>query len=174
MTLGYNVKLGYLHKVRKHYFGLTWNALDFVTRSNNNLGNSSNFYRLSSDILLSWSYSHALKKNRSLELGLDYGILSFMNTAPSFTANLPQNVIDNGEVSFFDSSTRNPYDLSYLTAKTVHNQLLLNTYIRFNFKKKLSLAYSWKLRSFYDHKSYPVTDAFHTLSLQYNFIRHIK
>lgn len=173
-TLGYNVKLGYLRNFKGHFIGGSWTVVDFVSRDNNLLGNNSNFYRLASDIFVSWKYIYTLSDDWNFDFGVDYGLLSFINTAPSFTANFPQNVVDNGEVSFIDASTRDPYNLKDMTAKAFWNQLNINTLIRANFRNRLSLAYAWRLRHYSDNVGYPITDALHSITLQFNFISHTK
>jgi hypothetical protein len=173
-TLGYNVKLGYLRNYKGHYIGGAWTVLDYISRDNNLLGNNSNFYRLASDIFVSWKYKYTLNDNWNIDLGVDYGLLSFINTAPSFTANFPQNVVDNGEVSFSDASSRDPYNLGNMTAKYFGNQLNINSILRANFRNRFSLAYEWRVRSYSDNAGYPVTDATHSIMLQFNFISHTK
>ena len=173
-TLGYTVKLGYLRNYKGHFIGGSWTVLDYISRDNNVLSNNSNFYRLASDIFVSWKYMYILNDNWSFDFGVDYGLLSLINSAPSFTTNFPQNVVDNEEVSFLDASSRDPYNLGDMTAKFFWNHININSLIRVNFRNRLSLAYGWRLRSYSDNAGYPITDAMHTITLQYNFISHKK
>ena len=173
-TIGYNIKLGYLHKYKNNYIGGSWTVLDYVSRDNNILGNNSNFYRLASDLFISWKYIYKLNDDWNFDFGIDYGLLSFINTAPSFTTNFPQNIVNNGGVSFLDASSRDPYKLGNMTAKYLWNQFNINTLIRVNFRNRFSLAYGWKMRSYSDNSGYPITEAMHTLTLQFNFISHTK
>lgn len=173
-NLGYRVKFGYLRKIGEHYIGGSWTALDYMERDNQLLGNNSNFYRLASDIFFSWKYQYKFNPNWSMDVGVDYGIVSFINSAPSFTANFPQNVVDNGEVSFSDASARSPYNLNDMEVKPFWEQLNINTRITFDFRKRLGLTYAWNLRSYADHKGYQITDAMHNILLQFNFISHQK
>jgi len=173
-TSGYTVKLGYLRNYKGHFIGGSWTVVDYASRDNNLLGNNSNFYRLASDIFVSWKYMYTLNNNWNIDLGVDYGLLSFINTAPSFTTNFPQNVVDNGEVSFLDASSRDPYNLGNMTAKYFWNQLNISSILRANFRNRLSLAYEWRVRSYSDNSGYPVSDATHSIILQFNFISHTK
>ena len=173
-TVGYSVKLGYLRNYKGHFIGGSWTVLDYISRDNNLLGNNSNFYRLASDIFASWRYNYNLNDKWSFDFGLDYGLISFINTAPSFTTNYPQNIVDNGAVSFSDASSRNPYNLGNMAAKYFWNHVNINTLIRANFHKRICLAYGWRMRSYADNGGYPITDTMHTLTLQFNFISHMK
>jgi hypothetical protein len=173
-TVGYSVKLGYLRNYKGHFIGGSWTVLDYISRDNNLLGNNSNFYRLASDIFISWKYIYTLNDTWNFDLGVDYGLLSFINTAPSFTTNFPQNVVDNGEVSFLDANSRDPFNLGNMTTKYFWNHLNINSIIRANFQNRFSLAYAWRLRSYSDHGGYPVTDAMHSVTVQYNFINRVK
>jgi len=174
-TLGYNVSFGYLRNIKPgFYLGGTWNVLDYMSRDNSMLGNNANFYILSSDLFISAKYLYAFSDNWSLDIGLDYGLISLINTAPSFTANFPQNVVDNGEVSFLDSDTRNPYNFKNMEAKVFWDQFYFRTYVKVNFKRRLSLIYNWDMRTYADTKGYPVTNAMHSLILRFHFISHTK
>ena len=173
-TLGYSVKLGYLRNYKGHYIGGSWTVLDYISRENSLLGNNSNFYRLASDVFVSWKYMYTVNDNWNFEFGVDYGLLSFINSAPSFTTNFPQNIVDNGKVSYLDASSRDPFNLGNMTSKYFWNQLNINSIIRANFRDRLSLAYAWRLRSYSDHTSYPITDAMHSITLQFNFISRAK
>lgn len=173
-TLGYNVKLGYLRNYKGHFIGGSWTVLEYISRDNDLLKNNSNFYRFASDIFASWRYKYSLNDNWTFDSGLDYGLISFINSAPSFTANFPQNIVDNGAVSFSDASSRDPYNLENMSAKYFWNHVNIHTLIRANFHKRLSLAYRWRMRSYADNAGYPITDAMHTLTLQFNFVSHTK
>jgi hypothetical protein len=106
--------------------------------------------------------------------GLDLGLFTFVNTEPSFGANYQQNIIDNGEVTLIDSDTKSPYKLSNMEFKAFWEQINIRTLIELNYKRRLSLFYSWDLRTYSDNKDYPVTDARHILTLRFNFINHTK
>lgn len=174
-TLGYNAGFGYLRNIKPgFYLGGTWDVLDYMSRDNSMLGNNGNFFILSSDLFISAKYLYAISDNWSLDVGLDYGLISFINTAPSFTANFPQNVVDNGEVSFLDANSRNPYNLSNLEAKAFWNHFYIKTHIEINFKRRLSLVYNWDMRTYADNKGYPITNAIHSLMLRINFVSHTK
>jgi hypothetical protein len=174
-NMGYNFSAGYLrHLPAGFYLGGTWDILDFTDRDNNLLGNNSNFYSLSSDIFISGKYLLMLTDDWKFDFGLDLGIISFINTAPSFTTNFPQNVVDEGDVSFQDSGSRDPYNFQAMAVKPFWDQILLKTHIELLFKRRLSLGYDWKMRSYADNKGYPVTTAMHSLMLRFHFVSHEK
>lgn len=174
-TMGLNIKIGYLHHVTSGvYLGGTWDVLDRYSRDNSFLENGSNFYKVSSDVFVSGKYLNSFTEDLSFEGGLDYGIISFINSAPSFTANFPQNVVDKGEVSFMDSNSRSPSNLGNMVAKSFWKHFQIRTHVELKYRKRWSLAYQWEMRSYADHKGYPITSAFHNLMLRFNFISQPK
>ncbi|PIB35104.1 hypothetical protein BFP72_06685 [Reichenbachiella sp. 5M10] len=175
LTVGYNVRLGYLRKIYPNlYLGGTWDVVDYTSRDNELLGNNSNFYRMASDIFISAKYLYRLNESWDFDFGLDYGVLSFVNSAPSFTANFPQKTVDSGEVSFQEGEVRDPLSLKLMVAKPFWEQFYLRTHIKVNFKKRFGLDYSWCMRTYADHKDYPITDAMHRLTFMFNFVSHQK
>jgi len=174
-TMSYNLRVGYLRNIKPNiYVGLTWDIIDYFSKDNSILGNSSNYYKTSSDIFVTGRYLYNIDDNWNFEAGLDFALLSFINTAPSFTANFPQNVVDDGEVSFLDSDTRNPYSLKHMKATPFWKQIYLRTHFEINYKKRLSLVYNWDMRALIEQKGYPVTIALHSLTLRFHFINHTK
>lgn len=174
-TLSYNIRLGYLRIiVPSFYLGADWDVIDYWKRQTSLLGNGTDAYKLSSDIYLSAKYLYSISEVWSFDFGLDYGMLTFINTEPSFSANFPQNIIDNGEVTFIDSETKSPWKLKNMTTKGFWDQVNIRTNIELNFKKRLSMSYTWDLRSYSDTKGYPVTNATHSLMLRYHFISRTK
>ena len=174
-SMGFNVRAGYLYGITPGLFlGGTWDLLDFTTRTTEGLHNNENFYLNSSDLFLSVKYIYSAGKNWSFEFGGDLGLVSFMKYAPSFTANLDQKVIDDGEASYQDKNIRNPWSLSYISTKPIGQQFTLRTHVEAFFRRRLSAAYVWKLRSFADQKGYPLTMADHSLVLRYHFISRPK
>lgn len=174
-TAGYNVKVGYLRNVKPAFFlGTTWDIIDYIQRDNSELGNNSNFFKMSSDMFVSGRYQYVIINDWNLEGGIDYGLLSFLNSAPSFTTNFPQNVVDDGEVSFLDTDSRDPYNLHNMETKVFWNHFYLRTQIEVSYKRRFSLAYNWDVRSYSDHKGYPITNAMHSLMLRYHFVNHTK
>jgi hypothetical protein len=172
---GYNISVGYLHHLNQQfYLGGTWDILDYYSRDNSMLSNSKNFYKNSSDILISGKYLYKLKDNWNFEFGMDYGLLSFVNSAPSFTANFPQNVVDDGNVSFMNNDARDPHAFKYMTPMFFWEQFYLKTHIEVQYAKRLSLEYSWDLRTWANEPGYPVTIANHHLTLKYNIVNHSK
>jgi len=174
-NFAYNFRLGYLREIiPSFYLGVNWDVLDNYKRFTGFLANGASAYKLSSDIYVSGKYIWDFKENWQFNFGLDIGLFSFVNTIPSFGANFQQNIIDNGEVTFIDSDTRNSYTLKNMAFKPFWNQFNLRTMIELNFKRRLSLYYSWDMRTFADNIGYPVTNARHTITLRYNFINHSK
>lgn len=174
-NLGYNIRFGYLRNLKPNFFlGFNWDVLDYYKRQNEILNNSSDAYKLSSDFYLSGKYLWDVSENWQFNFGLDLGLFTLVNTEPSFTANYQQNIIDNGEVTFIDSDTKSPFDLSNMEFKPFWDQFNIRTLIKLNYKRRLSLYYSWDLRTFSDNKGYPVTDSRHILTLRFNFVNHNK
>ncbi len=174
-NLAYNVRLGYLRNLKPSLFlGFNWDVLDYYKRQTEFLGNNSDAYKLSSDFYISGKYLWNVTEDWQFNFGLDVGLFTFVNTEPSFGANYQQNIIDNGEVTFIDSDTKTPFKLSNMEFKPFWDQVNIRTLIELNFKRRLSLYYSWDLRTYSDNKDYPVTDARHILTLRYNFINHSK
>lgn len=174
-STGLNVRAGYLHGITKNlYLGGTWDMIDFMTRTTQGLHNSENFYLNSSDLYLSAKYLYTAGKNWSFEFGGDLGLVSFMKYAPSFTANLEQKVIDDGNASYTDSNIRQPWNFKNYDPKPIGKQITVRTHIEAFFKKRLSAAYIWSMRSFADQKAYPLTTAEHTLAFRYHFISRPK
>jgi hypothetical protein len=171
----YNVRLGYLRNLKPNlYLGVNWDVLDYYKRQTDFLGNSSDAYKLSSDFYISGKYIWNIAENWQFNFGLDFGLFTFVNTEPSFSANYQQNIIDNGEVTFIDSDTKSPFKLSNMELKPFWEQVNIRTLIELNFKRRVSLYYSWDLRTYSDNKGYPVTDARHLLTLRFNFINQEK
>jgi hypothetical protein len=173
--LAYNVRLGYLRNLKPSFFlGFNWDVLDYYKRQTEFLGNNSDAYKLSSDFYISGKYLWNVTEDWQFNFGLDLGLFTFVNTEPSFGANFQQNIIDNGEVTFIDSETKSPFDIGNMEFKPFWDQVNIRTLIQLNFRQRLSLFYSWDLRTHSDNKGYPVTDARHLLTLRFNFINHSK
>jgi hypothetical protein len=169
--LAYNVRFGYLRGLKpSFYLGFNWDVLDYYKRQTEFLDNSSDAYKLSSDFYLSGKYLWPVADDWHFQFGLDLGLFSFINTEPSFTANLQQNIVDIGEVTFIDADTKRPYKFKNMEWKPIGEQFSIRTLIELNYRRKLGLFYSWDLRTYSDNKGYPVTDARHTLTLRFNFI----
>lgn len=174
-SMGFNVRAGYLHGITPGLFlGGTWDLLDFTTRTTEGLHNSENFYLNSSDLFLSIKYLYSAGENWSFEFGGDLGLISFMKYAPSFTANLDQKAIDDGKASFQDMNIRNPWSFSHINTKPIGQQFTMRTHIEAFFRRRLSVAYIWEMRSLADQKGYPLSMAEHSLVLRYHFISRPK
>lgn len=172
-NLGFNASVGYLRQIKEGlYLGGTLYLMDYHTRDNEVLGNNSNFYRTSSDVMLSAKYHYAFKEDITFEFGVDYSLLSFMNSAPSFTTNFPQKVVDDGEVSFQNENVRNPFNYGLAQIMPFWDQFAMRTLIQANYKNRWSMAYTWEMRSYAMVAGYPVTDAMHSLLLKYNIVAH--
>ena len=170
-SLGFNTGLGYLRGITPGlYAGATWDVVDYMTRNTDVINNNSNFFHTASDLLLSIRYRYELNDAWSMEVGGDLGIVSVVKYAPSFAANLPQNIVDEGKASFQDEGVRQPFTLQYLDVKPGWSQLYLKTRAELYFKRRLSMAYLWRMRTFSDHKDHPVTMANHNLTLRYHFV----
>ena len=173
--LGYNVRFGYLRNIKpSFYLGLNWDIIDYSKRTTALLNNGSDSYRLSSDIYISGKYLWDFHENWKFNFGLDYGLFTFINTEPSFSANFQQNIINNGQVTFIDEEIRRPWKLRNMEFKGFWEQFNIRTTIEINYKRRLSLRYLWDLKSYADNKGYPVTCARHQLTLNYTFINHQK
>jgi hypothetical protein len=174
-SLGFNTRAGYLHGLMPGlYLGGTWDIIDYVTRNQTGLSNSSNFFHTASDLFASGKYLFRASDNWSFEFGMDLGLVSFTKYAPSYTANLEQKVIDQGEASYQDMSVRSPFTLKHVNVKPIGAQLTLRTQAEVFFRRRLSLAYRWNMRTFVDQKDYPVTMARHSLTLRVHFISRPK
>lgn len=170
-SIGLNIRAGYLHGVTENlYLGGTLDLIDFMTRNTGGLHNNENFFLNSTDVYLSAKYLYSAGKNWSFEFGGDLGLISFMKYAPSFTANLEQKVIDDGKASYTDMNIRQPWNFKNYDPKPVGKQFTMRTHIEAFFKRRLSAAYIWSMRSFADQKGYPLTTAEHTLAFRYHFI----
>jgi hypothetical protein len=170
-SIGFNVRAGYLHAITPGLFlGGTWDLIDFTTRNTEGLNNNENFYLNSSDLFLSVKYLHPAGENWSFEFGGDLGMVSFMKYAPSFTASLDQKAIDDGKASYQDLNVRNPWSFSHINTKPIGQQFTMRIHIEAFFRRRLSTAYIWNIRSFADQKGYPLTLAEHNLVLRYHFI----
>lgn len=170
-SLHFNVSMGYLREIKnKFYLGGTWNLVDFTVYEQSDLENNNNTFMTSSDFLFSALYNHEINNDWKLRAGSDFGVLSFIKLAPSFTANFQQNVVDKGHVSAEDSESRSSFGLQYIDVKSIGQQLYLRTQLEMFYKRRLSLAYQWRMRTIWEHKEYPLTQAQHTLSLRYHFI----
>lgn len=142
-NLGYNVRLGYLRKLKPNFFlGANWDVLDYSKKQTEFLGNSADVYNLSSDFYISGKYIYDVAEDWQFNLGLDIGLFTFVNRTPSFTANYQQNIIDNGGVTFIDSETKTPTDFGNMAFKPFWEQVNIRTFIELNFKRRLSLVYS--------------------------------
>ncbi len=174
-STGLNVRAGYLYGITENlYLGGTWDMIDFMTRTTQGLNNSENFYLNSSDLYLSAKYLYTAGKNWRFELGGDLGLVSFMKYAPSFTANMEQKVIDEGNASYTDRNIRQPWNFKNFETKLIGKQFTVRTHIEAFFKRRLSAAYIWSMQSFADQKGYPLTTAEHTLAFRYHFISRPK
>jgi hypothetical protein len=170
-----NTRAGYLYGLMPGlYLGGTWDILDYVTRNQSELTNGSNFFHTASDLFASGKYHHKAGDNWSFEFGLDLGLVSFTKYAPSFTANLEQKAIDQGKASFQDESVRSPFTLKHINVKPIGKQLYIRTHAEVFFRRRLSMAYTWNMRTFADHKGYPLTMANHSLTLRIHFISRPK
>lgn len=173
--LAYKVNIAYLRNVKpSFYLGVNWDILDYYKRNTELLDNAADAYKLSSDFYISGKYLWDLSQDWQFNFGLSYGLFSFINTEPSFSANFQQNIIDNGEVTFIDSDTKSPFKLRNMALYGFWNELNIQTSIELNFRRRLGLSYSWDLKTYADTKKYPVTDARHILTLRYLFINHPK
>jgi hypothetical protein len=173
--LDLNLRAGYLHSlIPGLYLGGTWDILDYVTRNQSELSNGSNFFHTASDLFASGKYLFRAGDNWSFEFGLDLGLISFTKYAPSFTANLEQKAIDQGEASFQDLSVRSPFALKHVNIKPIGKQLVVRTHAEVFFRRRLSMAYTWNMRTFADQKGYPLTMANHSLTLRIHFISRPK
>lgn len=173
--LGYNVRVGYLRNLAPNfYLGANWDIVDYWQRSTEGLLNGADAFKLSSDLYLSAKYFLPLNDNWGFEFGLDWGVLSFINQVPSFSAAFPQNLIDNGEITFVDADTRKAYKIDNMTTKAFWEMFYLRSFVELNFKKRLTLAYIWDMRTYSDNKSYPITNAMHSLMLRWHFVNHQK
>jgi len=171
--LGYNVRFGYLRNLKPaFYLGINWDLIDYYKRQTEFLNNGADSYKLSSDFYISGKYLWDFYEDWQFGFGLDYGVFIFVNTEPSFGANYQQNIIDNGEVTFIDEDTRRPWKLNNMAFKGFWEQFNIRTSIDLNYKRRLTLSYTWELSSFSDNKGYPVTDARHQLLLIFHFINH--
>lgn len=174
-ALGFTIQFGYMRGVIPGlYLGGTWNILDYMTMITGELHNNENMYHTASDLLFSARYEYAINESWKLEAGAGLGIISFVKTAPSFTANFQQNVVDKGNVSFQDEETRKPFNLKYIDVKPFWDQLYVCTNLELFFRRRFSLAYTWRMRTFWDQKNYPVTAAAHSLALRIHFISRPK
>ncbi|MGW8317207.1 MAG: hypothetical protein ACWGNV_16540 [Bacteroidales bacterium] len=174
-SMGFNVRAGYLYGITSGLFvGGTWDLLDFTTRNTDGLGNNENFYLNSSDLFLSVKYLLSAGRNWSFEFGGDLGLVSFMKYAPSFTANMDQKAIDDGEASYQDMNIRDPWSFAHINTKPIGTQFTMRTHIEAFFRRRLSAAYIWNMRSFADQKGYPLTMAGHSLVLRYHFVSRPK
>lgn len=174
-TMTYNIRVGYARNVLPSFYtGINWDVIDFSKRQTSFLANGADSYKLSSTLFLSAKYLYTLNDNWKLNTGLDMGVFSFMNTEPSFSANYQQNIIDNGEVSFIDSETKDPYKLKNMDFKPFWQNVNIRTQVEIGYKQRLSVCYTWYMNTFSDHQNYPVTDARHLLTLRFAFINHIK
>jgi len=170
-ALGINTRAGYLYGlIPGLYLGATWDILDYVTRNQSGLNNNSNFFHTASDLFASGKYLFKASDNWSFEFGMDLGLISFTKYAPSFTANLEQKAIDQGEASYQDESVRSPFTLKHVNVMPIGKQLLIRTHAEVFFRRRLSLAYQWNMRSFADQKDYPLTMANHSLAIRFHFI----
>ena len=173
--LGYNVRFGYLRELEpSFYMGVNWDIVDYYKRFTGLLGNGADSYKLSSDIYVSGKYLWNLDDNWRIRFGLDYGLFTFVNTEPSFGANFQQNIIDNGLVTFIDDDTKRPWKLKNMAFKGFWEQFNIRTSFHVDYRRRLSLKYSWDLRRFADNKGYPVTDARHQMTLIFNLVNHQK
>ena len=156
------------------YLGFTANIFDLTTRTNNVLSNSSLTFMHSNDLLLAAAYVKPVSKSLRLEFRSELGLLSIMKYAPSFSATFPQNIIDNGRVSYQDGEILNATSWKYMVIKTGFNQ----TYLKFNaaayLGKRLGISYAWRVRSFSDFEDYPLTMARHSFTFRYHFISRSK
>jgi hypothetical protein len=174
-NFSYSVNFGYLRNLKPSFFlGFNWNVMDYYKRQTEFLGNGADAYKLSSDFYVSGKYLWKVSKDWQFDFGIDLWLFTFINTEPSFTANYQQNIIDNGEVTFIDSDTKSPFKLQNMAFIPFWEQVNVRAIIELNFRRRLSLYYSWDLRAHADNKGYPVTDARHILTLRFNFVNHLK
>lgn len=169
-------ELGYLQNFRMEgfYIGGSLSLFDYTIRSNDVLHNNSNFFLNSNDLLATARYIKPISKALSLEFQSSVGLLSVMKYAPSFTANFPQNIIDNSLMSFQDAEIRNPISFQHMSVKTFADQTQLKFQAYAYWKKRLAIGYIWNVRSFSDFEGYPLTLANHMLTLRYNFMNKTK
>lgn len=174
-SLGFNVRAGYLYGItRSLYLGGTWDLVDFTTRTTDGLHNSENFYLNSSDLFFSIKYLLPAGSNWTIEFGGDLGLVSFMKYAPSYSANMDQKAIDDGKASYQDMNVRDPWSFQHINTKPIGTQFTMRTHVEALFRRRLSAAYIWNMRSFADQKGYPLTMAEHSLVLRYHFINRPK
>jgi hypothetical protein len=172
-NIGYNIRLAYLREIKNNfYLGATWDVVDYLSRDNSMLENNKNFYKTSSDVFLSAKYVHKLSERWQLNADIHYCLLSFINSSPSFTTNFPQNVVNDGEVSYSNQEVRESYSIKYMEAKPFWEEVYINTSVELRYKKNIGIGYSWNMRSWADTKDYPVIIAMHNLMVRYYFINH--
>ncbi|PIB36282.1 hypothetical protein BFP72_13210 [Reichenbachiella sp. 5M10] len=169
-VVGFNGGISYLRGLHENwYLGGSWD-IDYYSRDNEYLENGSNFYRTASDWFLAGRYQTKLKKRWPVYCSLQYSLFALINSAPSFTANFPQKVVDEGGVSFQDANSRNPW---YLKDFQMHG-FWDHLYIRMRFgaalSKRFGLEYSWDMRHYAYQKGYPITTGLHTIMIRWNFI----
>jgi hypothetical protein len=172
-SVNINLQIGYAYNIKTNmYLGSTWNVLDYTIFDIPSLKNNDNSYLNFSDLLITGIYKKDLTKGFYLNSRIDYGIFSIAKVAPSFTVNMPQNVIDNGDMSFQDASTRDPFSLKYFEPRFIWNQVYISTNFELMYKKRLSISYNWQMRCLWDNINYPVTLSNHNISLKFYFTNH--
>ncbi len=170
-----DLRFNYLREIQPGFsIGGSWDLLDYTLFDQPDLGNSSNTFLLSSDFLVASTYQYSINDSWKLVGGLDLGLLSLAKMAPSFTANFEQKVVDDGGVSFQDPNSRNPFQFKYINVKPFWEQLYVRTNVEVFYKKRLSVAYLWRMRSIWEQKGYPITQANHNVSLRFYFVSRVK
>ncbi len=154
--------------------GLSWDVFDYTEFNQPSLNNSSKQYILTSDGLIALNYSKKLNHNLKINAGLDFGILSFVKMAPGFTTNIEEEIVNGGDLNYQDLTGRNPFELRYFDPKPFWEQLYLRSTVEVFYKKRLSVAYLWRMRTLWDQWEYPVTNAGHNFSFRFHFMSQSK
>ncbi len=169
-TIGYNIRANVIRDIHPNTkIGLNWDILDYWKRSTPILGNNADSYRLSSDLYISLQYNKNINHKFDFNAQLQYGLVSFTNFSPSYTANIQQNLINNGEVGFYEDETRGPFILKNMEFRGFWNQVFIRSNCGITYKKKVTIFYQWHMQYINDIKEYPFTTAIHQLGIRYHF-----
>lgn len=167
---GHQFRLGYVHAVTPTIkLGGTWDIMDYDRRRNESLINGADAYWLSSDLYFSAYYEKQLSDYWRVKAGIDYGVLTAVNAMPSFGGNYQQNVIDNGELTFIDGDTRNPYLIQNMEVKGFWNLFQVRPSAEIYLGRWWSFAYQWDLSTYADVSDYNYTRARHIFSVRFHY-----
>jgi len=171
LVLNPNVSFNYLKPINNNFLiGGRIDLFDFYYRNTEGLGNNSNYYINAHHLYGSLIYNKNLKKEWNLEASIDLGLFSFMKESTSFGFSAPQKPLENGEFNYQNSKLSNPFGYKYFESKYIGNHLNLKTSIILQYKKRISIGYTWRVRHFATTKSYPVTTGIHNFIIRYNII----